>query len=102
MNTRFLVAVIFRSGQYIIPSGSDIVYDGDRLYLIATEGDFKHVFASMGIRMTKINKIAIDVIGKRQADDWVIRPSGPCWHYRAETRSGGSCCETSNPRASAG
>ncbi len=70
MNAQFLVAVIFRAGRYIIPSGSDIVYDGDRLYLIATETDFKYVFASMGIRMTKINKIAL--VGAGRVGQYVL------------------------------
>ena len=64
MNANFLVAVIFRMGEYIIPSGADRVYDGDRLYLIATETDFEQVFESIGIRMGEIRRIAIVGAGR--------------------------------------
>ena len=71
MNARFLVAVIFRMGEYIIPSGSDRVYEGDRLYLIATESDFEQVFTSIGIKMTRIDSIAI--VGAGRIGQYVIK-----------------------------
>ena len=70
MNARFLVAVIFRMGEYIIPSGSDRVYEGDRLYLVATETDFEHVFTSIGIKMSRIDTIA--VVGAGRIGQYVI------------------------------
>lgn len=59
MDVGFLVAVIQRLGKYIIPTGKDRIYDADRLYLIATENDFEHVFRAFGIHRGRIDHIAI-------------------------------------------
>ncbi len=64
INVSFLVAVIFRYGDYIIPSGDSRIHENDKLYLIASENDFEHLFAVIGKEMTTINKIVIVGGGK--------------------------------------
>ncbi len=64
VNVNFLVAVIFRYGNYIIPSGDSRIHENDKLYLIAGENDFEHLFAVIGKEMTTINKIVIVGGGK--------------------------------------
>jgi trk system potassium uptake protein len=64
IEAHFLVAVIYRSGEYLIPSGVDRVYEGDRLYLIATDAEFDRVFSSIGVRTIRINRIALVGAGR--------------------------------------
>jgi trk system potassium uptake protein TrkA len=55
----FLVAVILRGNDYLIPKGNTLVRDGDQLYLIATQEDLEAIFAQAGREKRLLNKIVI-------------------------------------------
>lgn len=55
----FLVPVIMRRGDYIIPDGSKIFQEGDLVYSIAREADFEEIFRFFEKPKVAINKVAI-------------------------------------------
>jgi trk system potassium uptake protein TrkA len=55
----FLIAVILRENEYIIPHGFSTLKDNDRLYLIATDEDFERIFSHFGKSRMEINKIVL-------------------------------------------
>jgi len=55
----FLVPVILRENQYIIPSGETVVKEDDSLYMVATEKDHEEIFAKVGKHKIQLNKIVI-------------------------------------------
>lgn len=61
---RFLVAVVVRQDDYIIPSGDTVVQEGDLLYIVATEGNFEGLFAYLGKKRQELRRIAIIGGGK--------------------------------------
>jgi trk system potassium uptake protein TrkA len=55
----FLIAVILRENEYIIPHGFSTLKDNDKLYLIATDEDFEKIFSHFGKSRMEINKIVL-------------------------------------------
>ena len=60
----FLVAVIVRGDDYIIPSGDTVVREGDLLYIVATEGNFEGLFSYLGKTRQELRRIVIIGGGK--------------------------------------
>jgi len=57
LDTHFLIAVIVRDNEYLIPRGDTVIQESDRLYLIATEESFEKLFATIGKARRKLNRI---------------------------------------------
>lgn len=60
----FLVAVIVRDNQYLIPSGDTVVRVGDILYTVATQADFEEIFSRIGKAKFELKKIVVIGGGK--------------------------------------
>lgn len=60
----FLVAVVVRDNEYIIPSGKTTIRQGDVLYIAATEGDFETLFSRIGKHRRTLRRIVIVGGGK--------------------------------------
>ena len=60
----FLVAVIVRQNDYIIPSGDTVIREGDLLYIVATEGNFEGLFNYLGKRKQDLKRIVMIGGGK--------------------------------------
>jgi trk system potassium uptake protein TrkA len=76
MHIDFLVAVIFRYSSYLIPSGDILLLENDKLYLIATETNFEKMFAQIGKKRERLNKIVIvggSTIGQHVAEHFLER-----------------------------
>jgi trk system potassium uptake protein len=59
METEFLVPFVYRNNEYLIPTGDTQVSAGDELYILASEKDFKTIYAITNRRMSDLKKIAI-------------------------------------------
>ncbi len=59
IQTNFLVAVILRENEYIIPHGYSVVKENDKLYLIATAENFEKIFFQIGKGRIEMNKIVL-------------------------------------------
>jgi trk system potassium uptake protein TrkA len=59
VNLPFLVAVIIRENDYIIPTGNTMVEEWDVLYVIATETDIENLFNYLGKKKIQLHKIII-------------------------------------------
>lgn len=59
VEANFLVAVILRESHFLIPSGNVVVRENDKLYLIATEEDFDHLFARAGKGRMRLSRIVL-------------------------------------------
>ncbi len=55
----FLVAVILRENEYIIPHGNSMVKENDKLYLIATAQNFEKIFSQIGKGRKELKKIVL-------------------------------------------
>ncbi|MFP4373847.1 MAG: Trk system potassium transporter TrkA [Spirochaetaceae bacterium] len=55
----FLVAVIVRRNDYIIPSGDTYIREGDLLYIVATEGNFEGLFDHLGKRKQELKRVVM-------------------------------------------
>jgi trk system potassium uptake protein TrkA len=55
----FLVAVVLRQQDYIIPSGNTLIREGDVLYIVATEKNFEYLFSILGKHRQALNKVII-------------------------------------------
>lgn len=55
----FLVALVVRGTQYIIPSGETELREGDLLYITGKEEDLERLFTRMGKPRTELRKILI-------------------------------------------
>ena len=67
----FLVAVILRENQYVIPRGDSVIQENDKLYLVAAEDSFDRIFSLAGKSRLKFNRIAIvggSTVGKHVAE----------------------------------
>ena len=60
----FLVAVILREDETIIPSGTTMVLPNDTLYLVATEENLEKIMAFAGKKKRRLDKIVIVGGGK--------------------------------------
>ncbi|RKX76458.1 MAG: Trk system potassium transporter TrkA [Spirochaetes bacterium] len=60
----FLIALILRDNDYIIPSGDMVIRENDKLYLIATDDSFERIFNILGRKKMKLNKILLAGGGK--------------------------------------
>jgi trk system potassium uptake protein TrkA len=60
----FLVAVILRQNNYIIPSGQSEVKLGDVLYIVSTQAHFDELFGTIGKPKTDLRRIVIVGGGK--------------------------------------
>ena len=70
-NEKFLIAVILRNNQYIIPSGETVIREMDNLYLVGTEDVLDSVFSKEGKVRIDFNKIVI--IGGSDIGQFVIK-----------------------------
>ena len=68
---KFLISVILRNNQYIIPSGDTVLREMDNLYLVGTEDVLDSVFSKEGKVRIDFNKIVI--IGGSDIGQFVIR-----------------------------
>jgi trk system potassium uptake protein TrkA len=55
----FLVALVVRGNQYIIPSGETTLREGDLLYITGKEEELERLFARLGKPRTEFRKILI-------------------------------------------
>ncbi|MFP4068143.1 MAG: Trk system potassium transporter TrkA [Spirochaetaceae bacterium] len=55
----FLVAVIVRGADYIIPSGNTEITEGDLLYIVATEETFEGLFRHLGKHRQQLKRIVM-------------------------------------------
>ena len=68
---KFLIAVILRNNQYIIPSGNTVIREMDNLYLVGTEAVLDSIFSKAGKVRIDFNKIVI--IGGSDVGQFVVR-----------------------------
>ena len=55
----FLVMVIFRGNDNIIPTGTTRIMENDKLYLLATESDFESIFDQIGKKRLRLDRVVI-------------------------------------------
>ena len=61
---RFLVAVVLRDTEFIIPSGGTVIRAGDILYVVATEENFDLLYDRLGKRKMELRRVVIVGGGK--------------------------------------
>ena len=66
----FLVAVILRDNDYIIPNGDLKILENDKLHLIATDENFKRIFEKIGKNAAPLNRIT--VVGGNRVGQYVV------------------------------
>lgn len=64
LNVSFLVGVMVRGRTYLIPDGTTVIQEGDQLYSIASENDFRRIFGTLGKPRRPIQKVIIVGGGK--------------------------------------
>lgn len=57
--SKFVIVSILRNHKMIVPSGEDVVFHGDRLFVIANTNDMPDVLKLFGIRRQKVENITI-------------------------------------------
>ena len=60
----FLVAIMLRDNNYIIPSGETVLRTGDILYVVATEESFDVLYDKLGTEKTDLRRVVIIGGGK--------------------------------------
>ena len=55
----FLVVVVLRGNDNIIPTGDTRILENDKLYLLATEKDFESIFDQIGRKRLKLDRVVI-------------------------------------------
>lgn len=60
----FLIAVVLRENDYIIPSGETVLLVGDILYIVAAEEAFNALYDRLGIEHVDLRKVVIVGGGK--------------------------------------
>ena len=60
----FLVAIVLRRNQFIIPSGKTVIRPGDTLYVVATQETFDELYERLGKRKADLRRIVIVGGGK--------------------------------------
>ncbi len=56
---RFLVAIIMRNNQYIIPKGDTVIKEMDNIYVVGTQEILDSVFSKIGKKKIELKKIVI-------------------------------------------
>ena len=77
--TRFLVGLIVRGNDYLIPTGDTLVLPHDLLYVAAEEGEFETIYKLLGSEKKRLRNIVIvggQKIGELLADHIVNRNRG--------------------------
>ncbi len=64
ININFIISVIMRENQYIIPKGDTIIQENDNIYIVATEESQIKLFDILGKSNKKLKKIVIIGGGK--------------------------------------
>jgi len=59
INAAFLVVVILRGNEYLIPSGETRLLENDKLYLLATEDVFESLFNQIGRRRVRLDRVVV-------------------------------------------
>ncbi len=67
---KFLIAVILRNNQYIIPAGDTAIREMDNLYIVGTENALDNIFSKIGKIRIDFNKIVI--VGGSDIGQFVI------------------------------
>lgn len=67
----FLVMVLLRGSDYIIPSGNTMVLENDKLYLLATEDMFEKIFNQLGRKRLRLDRVV--VVGGSGMGEKVVR-----------------------------
>lgn len=70
LKINFLVAVIVRDAEYIIPAGDFRILENDKLYLIASDENFTRIFEHIGKSSDPPKKIT--VIGGNRIGQYVV------------------------------
>lgn len=70
LNEKFLVAVIIRNNQYIIPKGDTVLREMDNLYVVGTEAALDSIFSRIG--KVKIDFKKIVIIGGSDIGQFVL------------------------------
>ena len=73
---KFLIAVILRNNQYIIPAGDTVIREMDNLYVVGTQDALDNIFSKVGKVRIDFNKIVI--IGGSDIGQFVVK------HFLAE------------------
>ncbi|MCK4513735.1 MAG: NAD-binding protein, partial [Spirochaetaceae bacterium] len=60
----FLVAILLRDNNYIIPSGETVLHPGDILYIVATEKNFEVLYDKLGTEKMDLRRVVIIGGGK--------------------------------------
>ena len=60
----FLVAVVLRDNNFIIPSGETVLHPGDILYIVATEESFEVLYDRLGTEKMDLRRVVIVGGGK--------------------------------------
>ena len=60
----FLVAIVLRDNQFVIPSGRTVLRPGDILYVVAAEDAFSELYDLLGKKKTDLRRIVIVGGGK--------------------------------------
>jgi trk system potassium uptake protein len=64
LHLSFLVAIVLRENQFLIPSGKTVLRTGDILYVVATEETFDELYDRLGKKRTELRRIVIVGGGK--------------------------------------
>lgn len=59
INGEFLVVVVLRGADYIIPTAQTVIKENDKLYLLATEPDFTNIFSQIGKVFSPMERIVV-------------------------------------------
>lgn len=60
----FLVAIILRDNNFIVPSGDTVLHSGDILYIVATEESFEVLYDELGTEKMDLRRVVIIGGGK--------------------------------------
>lgn len=66
----FLVVVVLKGGEYLIPTSETKIQENDKLYLLSSQANFNAIFDQIGKVRTKLERIV--VIGGRQMGEHVV------------------------------
>ena len=67
----FLIAVVIRNNDYLIPRGDTRIVEGDILYVVANDTDFEAIFATLGKARRKLNRVI--VVGGGSIGQQIVR-----------------------------
>lgn len=59
IGSEILVALVERGNEYILPSGTTFLKEGDRVYVLGRQADIQKVFELSGKKLEKVDKIGI-------------------------------------------